>query len=169
MQKWDWVFDYAAAPGMNIELIIWGYGVAGGEGLWASPVEPGSLDQSLVNRYKRRPNLFMFTIANEFERYPDGKYQYDPADVEWARGVAARSANWIRSIPSAATPPSGSRIKMLRTKVQDRSPPTRDSHNVRPQVVWPLWEGSAVNLNVTQNNEGVQPRTWGDFDGPRGD
>jgi hypothetical protein len=35
----------------------------------------------------------------------------------------------------------------------------------RPQVVWPLWEGSAVNLNVTQNNEGVQRRTWGNFDG----
>lgn len=35
MQKWDWVFDYAAAQAMNIELILWGYGIAGGEGLWA--------------------------------------------------------------------------------------------------------------------------------------
>ncbi len=33
----------------------------------------------------------------------------------------------------------------------------------RPQVVWPLWENSLINLNVTQNNEGVQPRTWGNF------
>jgi hypothetical protein len=32
----------------------------------------------------------MFTIANEFERYPDGQYRYEPTDVEWARGVAAR-------------------------------------------------------------------------------
>jgi hypothetical protein len=35
----------------------------------------------------------------------------------------------------------------------------------RPQVVWPLWEGSEVNLNVTQNNEGVQRRSWGNLDG----
>jgi hypothetical protein len=32
MRKLDWVFDYAAERGMNIELILWGYGVAGGEG-----------------------------------------------------------------------------------------------------------------------------------------
>ena len=25
-----------------------------------------------------------------------------------------------------------------------------------------------MNVNVTQNNEGVQPRTWGDYDGGRG-
>src|SRR4029078_8067102 len=34
LRKMDWVFDYAAARGMNIELILWGYGVEGGEGLW---------------------------------------------------------------------------------------------------------------------------------------
>jgi hypothetical protein len=28
-----------------------------------------------------------------------------------------------------------------------------------------LWEGSAVNLNVTQNNEGMQRRTWGNLEG----
>jgi hypothetical protein len=30
-------------------------------------------------------------------------------------------------------------------------------------VVWPLWENSFIDLNITQNNEGVQPRTWGNF------
>ncbi|MBI3463988.1 MAG: DUF4038 domain-containing protein [Planctomycetes bacterium] len=94
LQKWDWVFDYAAARGMNIELILWGYGVGGGEGLWASPSNQELWIDTLVNRLRGRPNR-------------------------------------------------------------------------PPQVVWPLWEASAVNLNVTQNNEGVQPRTWGNFDGPR--
>jgi hypothetical protein len=28
-----------------------------------------------------------------------------------------------------------------------------------------LWEGSEVGLNITQNNEGVQRRVWGNFDG----
>jgi hypothetical protein len=57
--------------------------------------------------------------------------------------------------------------------ITDQDPPNKgprpfatykDFTQRRPPVVWPLWEGSAVNLNVTQNNEGAQPRTWGNFD-----
>ncbi|MHC1766772.1 MAG: DUF4038 domain-containing protein [Verrucomicrobiia bacterium] len=167
MRKWDWVFDHAAARGMNIELIIWGYGVAGGEGLWASPANQDFWISTLVNRYKHRQNLFMFTIANEFERYPDGQYQYDPADVEWARGMAAR----IRELD--AIHPIGCHPSVW---ITDQDPPNKGPRPFAtykgftqrpPQVVWPLWKGSAVNLNVTQNNEGVQPRTWGNFDGTR--
>src|SRR5262249_45955006 len=90
MQKWDWVFDYASARNMNIELILWGYGIGGGEGLWLRQSDQDFWINSLVNRFKNRKNLFMFTIANEFERYPDGQYQFNPADVEWAKGVANR-------------------------------------------------------------------------------
>ncbi len=36
MQKLDWVFDYAGSRGMNIELILFGYEVEQGEGLWAT-------------------------------------------------------------------------------------------------------------------------------------
>lgn len=167
MEKWDWVFDYAAAREMNIELIIWGYGVAGGEGLWVSPTHQRFWIDTLVNRYKRRPNLFLFTIANEFERYPDGKYQYQPADVDWARNVAARIRELDRVHPIGCHPS---------VWITDQDPPNQGPRPFAtykgftqrlPQVVWPLWEGSAVNVNVTQNNEGVQPRTWGNFDGPR--
>ncbi|MCY2954463.1 MAG: DUF4038 domain-containing protein, partial [Planctomycetota bacterium] len=167
MRQWDWVFDYAAARGMNIELIIFGYGVAGGEGLWASQANQDFWIRTLVNRFKGRPNLFMYTIANEFERYPDGKYQYAPADVEWARGVAAR----IRELDPVH--PVGCHPSVW---ITDQDPPNKGPRPFAtykgftqhpPQVVWPLWEGSAVNLNVTQNNEGVQPRTWGNIDGGR--
>lgn len=167
MRKWDGVFDCAAARGMNIELIIWGYGVAGGEGLWASPTNEHFWIRALVNRFQGRPNLFMFTIANEFERYPDGKYQYHPGDVEWARGVAAR----IRELDAVHT--IGCHPSVW---ITDQDPPNKGPRPFatyqgftqrRPQVVWPLWEDSAVNLNVTQNNEGVQPRIWGNFDGAR--
>jgi hypothetical protein len=167
LQKWDWVFDYAAARGMNIELIIWGYGVPGGEGLWASPSNQDLWISALVNRYKHRQNLFMFTIANEFERYPDGQYQYDPADVEWARAVAARIRELDPVHPIGCHPS----VWITDQDAPNKGPrPFATYKGVRqrpPQVVWPLWEGSAVNLNVTQNNEGVQPRTWGNFDGPR--
>jgi hypothetical protein len=36
MQKLDWIFDYTAEKGMNIEPILWCYGVGGGEGIWGS-------------------------------------------------------------------------------------------------------------------------------------
>lgn len=169
MQKWDWVFDCAADRGMNIELILWGYGIGGGEGLWARPSDQEFWIRTLVNRFKDRENLFMFTIANEFERYPDGAYQYDTADVEWARRVAAR----IREIDPAH--PIGCHPSVW---ITDQDAPNKGSRPFGrykdftqrlPQVVWPLWEGSAVNLNVTQNNEGVQRRTWGDLEsGGRG-
>ena len=162
MRKWDWVFDYAAARDMNIELILWGYGVAGGEGLWARQSHQEFWVRALVNRFKSRQNLFMFTIANEFERYPDGKYQYEPADVEWARKVAAQIRE-LDSVHSIGCHPS--------VWITDQPPKAFASYKGftqrPPQVVWPLWEGSTVNLNVTQNNEGVHPRTWGNLDGFR--
>lgn len=153
MQKLDWVFDYAAARGMNIELILWGYGVGGGEGLWASVANQNLWIDTLVNRYKGRSNLLMFTIANEFERYPNGSYTYAPSDVEWAKGVAARIRGLDPVHPIGCHPS---------TWITDQSPFRSYNGFVqrRPQVVWPLWADSAVNLNVTQNNEGVQPRTW---------
>jgi len=169
LRKMDWVFDYASARGMNIELILWGYGVAGGEGLWSNDRHEQLWIDTLVKRYRDRDNLFMFTVANEFERYPTGQYRYDPADVEWARRVAERirkldSVHLIGCHPSVwitdqdERNSDGRRFGTYKTFTQHR-----------PQVVWPLWEGSEINLNVTQNNEGIQRRRWGNFeDGGRG-
>ena len=70
LRKMNWVFDYAAARGMNIELILWGYGVAGGEGLWGNEVHEQLWVDTLVKRYRDRQNLFMYTIANEFDALP---------------------------------------------------------------------------------------------------
>ncbi len=168
LRKMDWVFDYAAARGMNIELILWGYGVTGGEGLWRNEDHEHLWIDTLVKRYRDRKNLFMFTIANEFERYPDGAYRYDPSDVDWARRVAAR----IRKLDSDH--PIGCHPSVWITDQDPQATSGQDARPFasykeftqrRPQVVWPLWEGSEVNLNVTQNNEGVQRRAWGDIDG----
>jgi hypothetical protein len=161
MKKWDWVFDYAEGRGMNIELILWGYGLGGGEGLWARSSDQIHWVNTLVNRFKTRENLFMFTIANEFERYPDGQYRYEPSDVDWARGIAAR----IREIDQAH--PIGCHPSVWITDQDELGKGDRPFCRYNgflqrlPQVVWPLWHESAVNLNVTQNNEGVQPRIWG--------
>jgi hypothetical protein len=169
LQKLDWVFDQSAARGMNLELILWGYGVGGGEGLWASEMNQNFWVDTLVHRYRRRSNLLMYTIANEFERYPDGKYDYSPADVDWARRMAARIHALDPSRPIGCHPS----VWITDHDAPGQGPRPFDAYHAftqrRPQVVWPLWDGSEVNLNVTQNNEGVQPRTWGNLDeGRRG-
>ena len=156
MQKLDWVFDYAASKGMNIELIIFGYDVEQGEGLWTNVTNQNSWIDTLVKRYQDRSNLFMWTVANEFERYPDGQYSFSAGDVEWGRAVAAR----IRRTDT--THPIGAHPSVWITK-DDPFLKYGDSTQRRPQVVWPLWEGSCIDLNITQNNEGVQPRAWGNF------
>ena len=160
MQKLDWVFDYAASKGMNIELIVFGYDSGSGAKLWANPVHENFWIDTLVERYKDRPNLFMYTVANEFERYPNGRYSYSPSDVEWAKAVAAR----IRALD--AVHPIGAHPSHWIT--EDKPFLTYNGFTQRrPQVVWPLWATGPVNLNVTQNNEGVHPRTWGNLDGGR--
>jgi hypothetical protein len=164
MRKWDWLFDYAARQGMNIELILWGYGIGGGEGLWANPTHQQFWIRALVDRFKDRPNLFMFTVANEFERYPDGNYVFHPNDVEWARDVAARIRELDPIHPIGCHPSVWITDQDLPNKGPRPFATYQDFTQRRPPVVWPLWEGSAVNVNVTQNNEGAQPRTWGNFD-----
>ena len=129
------------------------------EQLWIDTWSSDSVIGKLVHVHHRQ----------RIRTLPDGQYRYDPADVEWARGVAARIRKldvvhligchpsvWItdQDAPGLGARPFGS-YKAFAQR--------------RPQVVWPLWEGSEVNLNVTQNNEGVQRRTWGDLDdGGRG-
>ena len=153
MQKWDWVFDYAASKDMNIELILFGYGIGGGEGLWTNPAGQNLWIDTLVNRYKNRANLFMYTIANEFERYPNGVYAYEESDVEWAKSVAARIRTMDTVHPIGAHPS---------TWISDKSPfRSYNGFTQRlPQVVWPLWENSPLNVNNMQNSGGVHPSTW---------
>jgi hypothetical protein len=166
LHKWDWLFDCAAKRGVNIELIVWGYGVEGGAGLWKeTPELQAQWLRTLVTRFKDRPNLFMWTIANEFERYPDGQYTFQPADVDWARGIAGK----IRELdPHHAIGCHPSVWITDQEKPGERRRPfaSYDGFTQRhPQVVWPLWKDSAVSLSITQNNEGVHPRTWGDIKG----
>jgi hypothetical protein len=164
LRKLDWLFDYAAARDLNIELILWGYGVGGGEGLWADQARQDFWVDTSVNRYSGRSNLFIYTIANEFERYPDGKYNFSAADVDWAKSVAARIRKLDKVRPIGCHPS----VWITDQDAAGHGPRPfatyREFTQHRPPVVWPLWEGSDVNVNVTQNNEGVQSRTWGTFD-----
>jgi len=44
---------------------------------------------SVLARYAAFPNVFLFTLANEYETRPDGAYRLDrPGDVEWVKATA---------------------------------------------------------------------------------
>ena len=45
--------------------------------------------RNLVARYGAYDHVFLWTVANEYETHPDGRYRLDyPADVDWARATA---------------------------------------------------------------------------------
>jgi len=127
MQKLDRVFDYAASKNVNIELIMWGYDDSGGNNMWEDEELENWWVDTLVNRYKDRKNLLMWTVTNEFERYPTGNYGYEPSDAEWGR----RMVNRIRSIDSIHA--AGVHAAANQDGAGDL-------------VVWPLWENSQVNV-----------------------
>ena len=61
---------------------------------WSPTLEKIWIDY-LIARYSAYANLLMWTVANEYEIYPDGKYRNDshphdswPSDQEWAREIA---------------------------------------------------------------------------------
>jgi hypothetical protein len=156
MQKLDWLFDQAASRGINIELIIWTYGVGGGEGLWGNSTNENFWVDTLVDRYKERSNLFMYTIANEFERYPDGNYSYSSSDVDWARNIAARISN-ADPVHAIGVHPS---IWMSNIPPYSSFLSYGGTNQHLPQRVWPLWQSSSVSVQNVQNNQGVQIGRW---------
>ena len=156
MQKLDATFDYAKSVGVNIELIVWLYDAEGGNGMWGNTAQENQWVDTLVGRYKDRTNLFMWTVTNEFERYPTAAYSYEESDVDWAKSVAAR-IHGIDPIHAIGAHPS---------VWISEFPPHGSFHSYKgtaqhlPQVVWPLWEQSAISVLNVQNNQGVQPGYW---------
>jgi hypothetical protein len=86
----DEVVARLRAVGMNIELILLNYyrppmtdvrhWTPAREQLWLRYV---------LARYSAYAHVFLWTVANEYETHPDGRYRLDlPGDVEWARATA---------------------------------------------------------------------------------
>jgi hypothetical protein len=86
----DELFRDLRARGMNVELILLNFyrrpytdthaWTAARERLWLRYV---------IARYAAFDNVFLWTIANEYETHPDGRYRLDfPGDVDWAKATA---------------------------------------------------------------------------------
>jgi hypothetical protein len=78
------------ACGMNLELILLNFyrGPFTDPREW-TPARERQWLRYLVARYGAFDNIFLWTIANEYETHPDGRYRLDfPGDVEWAKATA---------------------------------------------------------------------------------
>jgi hypothetical protein len=76
--------------GMNVELIVLSFYQRPftDTKLWTPERERRWL-RYLAARYAAFPNLFLWTIANEYETHPDGAYRLDlPGDPDWAKATA---------------------------------------------------------------------------------
>jgi hypothetical protein len=76
--------------GMNAELIVLNYYLTPFTDVkvWTSQRERQWL-RYVTARYAAFPNVFLWTIANEYETHPDGRYRLDvPDDPDWARATA---------------------------------------------------------------------------------
>jgi hypothetical protein len=78
------------AGGMNVELILLNFyrRPFTDINLWTAAAERQWLSY-LIARYGAFDNVFLWTIANEYETHPDGEYRLDfPGDVDWAKSTA---------------------------------------------------------------------------------
>jgi hypothetical protein len=86
----DALMQQLRASGMNVELILLNFyrRPFADTNAWTSARERLWL-RYVVSRYAAFDNVFLWTLANEYETHPDGKYRLDfPGDVEWAKATA---------------------------------------------------------------------------------
>lgn len=78
------------ARGMNIELILLNFyrRPFTDTNVW-TPARERLWLRYVISRYAAFDNIFLWTVANEYETHPEGKYRLDfPDDVEWAKATA---------------------------------------------------------------------------------
>ena len=89
-RSFDALMQQLRASGMNVELILLNFyrRPCTDTNLWTAARERLWL-RYVVARYAAFDNVFLWTLANEYETHPDGKYRLDfPGDVDWAKSTA---------------------------------------------------------------------------------
>ena len=78
------------SSGMNVELILCNfYRRPFTDTREWTPTRERAWLRYVLARYGAFDNVFLWTVANEYETHPDGKYRLDlPGDVEWAKSTA---------------------------------------------------------------------------------
>jgi hypothetical protein len=89
-RRFDQLMHQLRASGMNVELILLNFyrRPFTDTNVW-TPARERLWLRYLLARYGAFDNVFLWTIANEYETHPDGKYRLDfPGDVDWAKATA---------------------------------------------------------------------------------
>jgi hypothetical protein len=89
-RMFDRLIRQMRATGMNVELILLNFyrRPFTDTNLW-TPARERLWLRYLIARYGAFDNIFLWTIANEYETHSDGEYRLDyPADVDWAKATA---------------------------------------------------------------------------------
>lgn len=89
-RAFDGLMQELRAAGMNVELLVLNFyrRPYTDTNLWTAARERQWL-RYLVARYGAFDNIFLWTLANEYETHPDGAYRLDfPGDVDWAKATA---------------------------------------------------------------------------------
>jgi len=86
----DAVLTEMQAVGMNAELLVLNYYMPPFTDVKAwTPQRERLWLRYIMARYAAFPNVFLWTIANEYETHPDGRYCLDvPEDPDWAKATA---------------------------------------------------------------------------------
>ena len=109
----------------------------------------------LVARYAAFNNIFLWTLANEYETHPDGRYRLDrPGDVEWAKATARRLKEFdpyrhlvtVHPVISAST----------------RGVSPRDPFDPPWRIGGFFGEGDALDVLSQQTGQSGQGVTWND-------
>jgi hypothetical protein len=89
-QAFDQLMAELRAAGMKAELLVLNFyrHPYTETNLWTRARERFWL-RNLLARYGAYDHVFLWTLSNEYETHPDGRYRLDyPADVAWARATA---------------------------------------------------------------------------------
>jgi hypothetical protein len=86
----DALLGQMRAKGMNAELLLLNlYRKPFTDPSVWTPARERLWLRYVLARYSAFPNIFLWTIANEYETHPDGKYRLDvPSDPDWAKATA---------------------------------------------------------------------------------
>lgn len=89
-RAFDELIQQMRASGMNVELLVLNFyrRPFTDTKLWTAAREQQWL-RYLMARYGAFDNIFLWTLANEYETHPEGTYRLDfPSDVDWAKSTA---------------------------------------------------------------------------------
>ncbi|HWC00601.1 MAG TPA: DUF4038 domain-containing protein [Bryobacteraceae bacterium] len=151
----DEVLREMAERGMNADLLLLNFyrRPFTDPKLWTSSRERIWL-RYVVARCASYRNIFLWTLSNEYETHPDGKYRLDrPGDVEWVKATA----KMVRQLDPYGHPITVHPV----VSSSSRGPSPRDEFDTPWRIGGLFGEGGAIDV-LSQQTSSVYRSRWDD-------